>query len=84
MARERVVDVIVPIVPSSDAGGSGLGVVAAMIAAFLAVVAFAVVACVVVSSADFGPGSVVPSGPGCDPFCPAASTVPGPVGQVAR
>ncbi|MEV6562929.1 hypothetical protein AB0M22_44930 [Nocardia sp. NPDC051756] len=83
MARDRVVDVVVPIVPSTEAGGSGLGVVAAMIGAFLAVVAIAIVVCVVVSTADFGPGSTVPSGPGCAPFCPA-SAIPGPAGRVSR
>ncbi|MBF6548879.1 hypothetical protein [Nocardia brasiliensis] len=84
MARERVVDVIVPIVPPSEAGGSSLGVVAAMFTLFGLIVLVAVGACVVVSTTDFGPGPVIPSGPGCYPFCPPASTVPGPVGQVAR
>jgi hypothetical protein len=80
MARERIVEVVVPIVPSPDTeGGSSLGVVAAMIAAFLAVVLVAVAACVMVSTTDFGPGSTVPSGPGCYPFCPVTPTVPGQV-----
>ncbi|MGY2025921.1 hypothetical protein [Nocardia gipuzkoensis] len=76
MARERVVDVVIPVVP--DAGGNGIGVVGAMAAMFAAAVAFALVVCVVVSCTDFGPGSTIPTGGGCAPFCTATATpVPG-------
>ncbi|MBF6229349.1 hypothetical protein IU470_30195 [Nocardia abscessus] len=76
MVRERVVDVVIPVVP--DSGGNGIGVVAAMAALFAAVVIFAAAVCVVVSCTDFGPGSTIPAGGGCAPFCTATATpVPG-------
>ncbi|MGK8506373.1 hypothetical protein [Nocardia asiatica] len=75
MARERVVDVVIPVVP--DSGSSGIGVVGAMAAMFSAAVVFAVVVCAVVSCTDFGPGSTIPPGGGCAPFCTATAT-PGP------
>lgn len=80
--RERVVDVVIPIAPPTDAGGSGIGVVGAMVALLIAVVLFAVIVCVAVSTTDFGPGATVPTGPGCAPFCPSAT--PTAPGQVAR
>lgn len=76
--RDRVVDVVIPVVP--DAGGRGIGVVAAMAGMFGAVVVFAAAVCVVVSCTDFGPGSTIPTGGGCAPFCTSTATataVPG-------
>lgn len=75
MARVRDVHVWIPVVPESD-GGRGVGVVAVMGGLFVAVVVFAVVVCVVVSCTDFGPGSTIPTGGGCAPFC-TATTAPG-------
>ncbi|MEU4345431.1 hypothetical protein AB0H00_29970 [Nocardia sp. NPDC023852] len=76
MARIRDVHVWIPIVP--DDGGRGVGVVGAMAGLFGAVVAFAAVTCVAVSCTDFGPGSTIPTGNGCAPFCTATVTaVPG-------
>ncbi|WP_433717487.1 hypothetical protein ACQP2U_44050 (plasmid) [Nocardia sp. CA-084685] len=76
--RERVVDVVIPIVPSSGAGDSGIGIVGAMFALLIAVVLCAVLVCVAVVSTDFGPGATVPTGPGCYPFCPSTQpTAPG-------
>ncbi|MGK8491873.1 hypothetical protein [Nocardia asiatica] len=72
MVRERVVDVVIPVVP--DSGGNGIGVVGAMAAMFGAVVVFAGITCVVVSHTDFGPGSTIPTGNGCAPFCTATAT----------
>ncbi|MEU5763984.1 hypothetical protein [Nocardia sp. NPDC047648] len=72
MARERVVDVVIPVVPES--GGIGIGVVGAMAAMFAAVVVLAAITCVVVSCTDFGPGSTIPTGNGCAPFCTATAT----------
>ncbi|MEU4345602.1 hypothetical protein AB0H00_30850 [Nocardia sp. NPDC023852] len=81
MVRERVVDVVIPVVP--DSGGNGIGVVGAMAAMFAAVVVFAAVVCVVVSCTDFGPGSTIPTGGGCAPFCTATATAT-PGAGVAR
>lgn len=76
MARERVVDVVIPVVP--DSGGNGIGVVAAMAGLFALVVVFAAIVCGVVSCIDFGPGSTIPTGGGCAPFCTTTATpVPG-------
>jgi hypothetical protein len=71
MAAKCVV-VVVPVqVPS--AGGVG-----AMAGLFIAVVVFAVAACTAVSCTDFGPGSTIPTGSGCAPFCTATATaIPG-------
>ncbi|MGW4719720.1 hypothetical protein [Nocardia sp. NPDC004260] len=81
MVRERVVDVVIPIVP--DSGGNGIGVVAAMAGLFGAAVVFAGITCVVVSCTDFGPGSTIPTGNGCAPFCTATVTAT-PGAGVAR
>ena len=83
MARERVVSVVIPVVP--DRGGSGIGVVAAMAGLFAVVVVFAGLTCAVVSCTDFGPGSTIPTGNGCAPFCTATATAtPTTVPGVAR
>ncbi|BDT96964.1 hypothetical protein IFM12275_69400 (plasmid) [Nocardia sputorum] len=82
MARERVVDVVIPVVP--DSGGNGIGVVGAMAGLFGAAVVFAGITCVVVSCTDFGPGSTIPTGNGCAPFCTATSVPATPVSGVAR
>ncbi|MEU2043666.1 hypothetical protein [Nocardia niwae] len=79
MVRERVVDVVIPVVP--DSGGNGIGVVGAMASLFGAVVVFAGITCVVVSCTDFGPGSTIPTGGGCAPFCTTTAT---PGAGVAR
>ncbi|MBF6191333.1 hypothetical protein U3653_22990 [Nocardia sp. CDC186] len=85
MVRERVVDVVIPVVPDSggNGNGNGIGVVAAMAAMFAAVVVFAAVVCVVVACTDFGPGSTIPTGGGCAPFCTATVTAT-PGAGVAR
>ncbi|WP_159850515.1 hypothetical protein [Nocardia sp. CY41] len=81
MARERVVDVLIPVVPDSGGNSNGIGVVGAMAGLFGAVVVFAGITCVAVSCTDFGPGSTIPTGNGCAPFCTATVT---PGAEVAR
>lgn len=86
MTRERVVDVVVPIVP--DTGGRGLGVVSAMallvagvVLAGLAVMILVLLAfpsheySTVPVTREFGP---------CEPFCSLRTTAPAPVGGEQR
>jgi len=82
MARERIVEVVVPIVP--DSGGRGIGVVSSMALLLAGVVLFALAVMVVVTLA-FPPHD--PSTPSptrvigdCAPFCglrTTTSVVPG-------
>jgi hypothetical protein len=82
--RERVVDVVIPIVP----GGGGFGGVGAMFALFGGVVLFAVLVMLIVVAAYPSPHySTVPTrelGP-CAPFCSArTTTVQAPAGGEQR
>ncbi|WP_216915194.1 hypothetical protein [Nocardia noduli] len=76
MARERIVEVVVPIVP--DSGGRGIGVVSSMAMWVAGVVLFALAVMAVVTLA-FPPHD--PSAPSptrvigdCSPFCPLSTT----------
>jgi hypothetical protein len=85
MAGERVVDVVIPIVPETG-GGKGVGVVASMAALFGVVVVFAVLVLVAVVVMFRGTDySTVPAtrelGP-CEPFCSLRTTAPAPTGGV--
>lgn len=73
MTRERIVDVYIPMGEPGDSGG-GVGVVGAIAGLFTAVIGVGVVVCVAVSCTDFGPGSTIPPGDGCRPFCTATPT----------
>lgn len=86
MARDRIVDVYVPIdtAPVDPAtGDGGVGVAGPIAAAFGGVVGFAALLCVAVSCTDFGE-SEIPAGPGCAPFCPTSTTAPLPGAGVTR
>lgn len=67
MARERVVDVYIPVVP--PAGGGGLGGVGVILGAIGVVVVFAALVCIGVERAYPAPKHIpVPQGQ-CAPFC---------------
>lgn len=78
MARERIVEVVVPIVP--DSGGRGVGVVSSMALLLASVVFLALAAMVAVTLAFPGHDPSAPSptrvvGP-CEPFCSLRTTTP--------
>ncbi|MEV0048481.1 hypothetical protein AB0H60_34135 [Nocardia rhamnosiphila] len=79
MARDRFIDVYIPVGPGSDAG-RGVGVVGTMAGLFAGVVGFAICVCVAVSCADFGDGGQIPASD-CTPFC-ASSSAPVPSGEI--
>lgn len=76
MARERSVDVYLPVVPSS----SGIGGVGPVLVAVPAVVVFAVLVAVLVAVAYPTPHHTYYPRP-CDPWCPA-TTVSAPATPV--
>ncbi|PPI89241.1 hypothetical protein [Nocardia nova] len=79
MARERVVDVYIPVVPSS----AGVGGVGPMLVVPLVVVAVAVLVAVVVTVTHPDPHhTYYPRS--CDPFCAAPSTTSVAVEGVTR
>lgn len=69
MARERVVDVYIPVVPSS----AGVGGVGPMLIVPLVVVVFAVLVAVLVTVTHPNPHHTYYER-ACEPFCPAPST----------
>ncbi|MEV0712761.1 hypothetical protein [Nocardia aurea] len=87
MARERIVEVVVPIVP--DSGGGGIGVVSSMAVLLAGVVFFALAAMVAVTLAfpSHDPSAPSPTrvvGP-CEPFCVLRTTIPAaPMGGEQR